>query len=283
MWDTSGAMSSDMRTLLTSGLNGACSEPAWRLSRAFLVGSFGPATKGWCADGFEVTDEGASRIIGAASICQTLIWKNITSVKEALREGVDEETVLWVWGSLQDTMGIFRNSNQPLLGACKRRIHFLRQENRFGWFQIMLQYCIGVMVLVEALKVAKRSDLLRQLHDIRNEVEHESFAILKFGTDNMYYIPAQDIAGSEGNGTAASQSVKLSFIALYAFPHLVVTLAPLLCAVAVLKRRAGEVDCDGFAHLSSIVMGSLEQLPKSSRVARAALRDLEAVVREAVA
>lgn len=114
VWDTSDALASDMRTLLTSGLKGACSEPAWRLSKAFLVGSFAPATEGWCLNEAEVTEERASRIIGAASVCQTLLWKNITSVKEALREGVDEETVLWVWGSLQETVGIFNKAIHPL-------------------------------------------------------------------------------------------------------------------------------------------------------------------------
>ncbi|KAF2450846.1 hypothetical protein P171DRAFT_427131 [Karstenula rhodostoma CBS 690.94] len=282
MWDTADAMSSDMRTLLTSGLNGACSEPAWRLSKAFLVGSFGTATEDWCANGFEVTDEGASRIIGAASVCQTLMWKNITSLKEALREGVDEETVLWVWGSLQETLGMFRKSNRPLLGACERRLHFLSRGNRFGWFQITLQYCIGMMILFEALQVAKRSDLVQQLLDVRKEVEHESFAILKFGTDHVYDMPTQDFIGSEGASISATQSMKLSFMALYAFPHLVVTLAQMMCRVAVQKRRAEELDGAGFAHLSSIVMGSLEQLPKSSRVTRAAMRDLDAVVGEAM-
>ncbi|KAK7186871.1 3-hydroxybutyryl-dehydrogenase [Paraphaeosphaeria sporulosa] len=282
MWDTSDAMTSDMRTLLTSGLNGACSEPAWRLSKAFLVGSFGPATEEWCVNGAEVTDERASQIIGAASVCQTLMWKSITSVKEALREGVDEETVLWVWGSLQETMAIFKKSVQPPLSGCERRIHFLSQRNRFGWFQITLQYCIGVMVLVEALQVAKRSDLAQQLHEIRKQVEHDSFAILKFGTDNIYHMPTRGIAESDGDSTPATQSLKLSFIALYAFPHLVVTLAQLLGRVAVRKRHTGEVDSAAFAHLSSMVMDSLEQLPKSSRAARAAIRGLEATVGEAM-
>lgn len=278
MWDTSDAMTSDMRTLLTSGLNGACSEPAWRLCKAFLVGAFGPATDDWCAKDYEVTEEGASRIIGAASVCQTLMWKNITSLKEALREGVDEETVLWVWGSLQETVRIFEKSIRPLLGACERRIHFLSFGSRYGWFQITLQYCIGMMVLFEALEVAKRSDLAQQLHTVRKGIEHESFAVLKAGTDNMYHIAAQDATDPEGGLVTTAQSMELSFLALYAFPHLVVTLARLLSRVAVQKCRAEGLDRKGFAHLSSIVLGSLEQLPKSSRVVRAGIRDVEGVL-----
>jgi hypothetical protein len=284
MWDTSDAMSSDMRTLLTSGLNGACGEPAWRLSKAFLVGSFVPATEQWSANGFEIDDEGVSQIIGAASVSQTLMWKNITSVKEALREGVDEDTVLWVWSSLQETMGIFRKSARPLLGACERRIHFINQGNRFGWFEVTLQYCVGIMVLVDALEVAKRSDLLQQLFEVRKEVEHESIAVLKFGTDNVYRMRLQGHAiESGGASTRPIETMGMSFVALYAFPHLIVTLAQLMCKGVVHKRHAEELDRQSFAHLTSILTGCLEHLAQSSRAVQSARRALEVLVGGATA
>jgi hypothetical protein len=279
MWDTLDAMCSDMRTLLTSGLNGACGEPAWRLSKAFLVGSFVPVTEQWCADDFEVNDESASRIIGAASVSQTLMWKNITSVKEALREGVDEETVLWVWSSFRETLDIFREAVRGLLGKCERRIHFLSQGNRFGWFEVTLQYCVGIMILADALEVAKRSDLVQQLSEVRKEVEHESIAVLKFGTDNVYRLTLEDdVVGPGGALTMTAQP----FVVLYAFPDLIVTLAQLVCRAVVHKRRAEALDRQGFAHLTSILMSCLEHVAQRSSIVQSARKALDVLIGEAV-
>lgn len=281
MWDTTDAMSSEMRTLLTSGLNGACGEPAWRLSKAFLVGSFGPATEHWHANGFDINDDSASRIIGAASVSQTLFWKNTTSLKEALREGVHEDTVAWVWTSLLEAMSLFRNSTKPLLNACEGRIHFLNQANRFGWFEVTLRYCIGVMALVDALKIAKRTDLLEELLNAQTEVEHESFTVLKFGTDNTYEIPAQNlISGSEETSMSTMESIMLSFIALYASPDHIITLARSLLKVVTHRRREGKMDSSIFNHLFSVVFGAVNQLPETSKAVHSARQDLKALSEE---
>ena len=278
MWDTIDAMSSEMRTLLTSGLNGACSEPAWRLARAFLVGSFIPATEQWSGNGFDVNDESVSKIIGAASVSQTLLWKTITSLKEALREGVHEDTVSWVWNSLQEAMKLFQEPVYPLLDACKKHIHFLNQTNRFGWFEVMLRYCVGIMALVDALEIAKRSDLLHQILDIRTNVEHEAITILKFGTDNNYEIPTRSHAtGSGSTQTTLIGPAGLSFIALYASPDHVVTLARSILRIVVHKRREGKLDNTVFNHLSSVVFGAINQLPETSKSVYSARQDLEAL------
>lgn len=138
-------------------------------------------------------------------------------------------------------------------------------------------------VLADALQVAKRLDLLERLHENGKTVEHEAFAILKFGTDNMYHISTLDVAEYRDASVPTARSMSVPFIALYAFPHLVVTLAQLLGRAAVQKHRVGELGGDGFAHLSSILLDAIEQLPKSSRAMRAARRDLEAVIGEVMA
>ncbi|KAJ4357154.1 uncharacterized protein N0V89_001729 [Didymosphaeria variabile] len=278
IWDTSDSLSSDMRTSLTSGLNGACSEPAWRLARAFLVGSFTPSTERWLTNGFDINDENASRIIGAASVSQVLMWKNVTSLKEALREGVDEGTVLWVWNSLQDTVSIFRNSIRPLLGLCERRIQFLGQAVRLCWFEVTLRYCVGVMVLLDALEVAKRSDLLEQLLEVRDEVEHESFAVLKFGMDNVYRIPTQGHLDTEVASLIPREPMEIPFVTLYAFPRHVVTLVQLVCRGIVQKRHEEKLDRNVFAHLASMLVDSLALLPRNLKEIGSARRGLEAMV-----
>ncbi|KAL1612150.1 hypothetical protein SLS60_000373 [Paraconiothyrium brasiliense] len=279
MWDTSDSLSSDMRTSLTSGLNGACSEPAWRLARAFLVGSFAPGTERWLANGFDLNDENASRIIGAASISQVLMWKNVTSLKEALREGVGEDTVLWVWNSLQDTISIFRKSIRPLLGMCEKQIHFLSQTNRLCWFEITLRYCVGIMVLLDALEVAKRSDLLEQVLEVRNEVEHDSFAVLKFGIDNVYRIPTRgDIHDSEVASLIRRKPMEIPFVVLYAFPQHVVTLAQLVSKAIVQRCHEKKLERSVVAHLASILVDSLDLLPCNSKEIGSARRQLQILV-----
>jgi hypothetical protein len=285
MWDTSDALYSDMRTSITSGLNGACAEPAWRLSRAFLVGAFAASTEQCNAhtNTNTMTDDTASRIVGGASISQVLMWKNITSVKEALREGVDEDTVTWVWDSLIETIRIFRESIQPLLRDCEGQIHFLSQTNRFCWFEVTLRYCVGVRILLDALEKAKRSDLLEELVQVRNEVEREAFAVLKFGIDNVYRIPAQDPVFEPGALTMfPTEPVETSFVTLYAFPHHVVTLAQTMCRVVFRKFREEGLDGSVFDHLCAVLSKSLMQLPQNFKGLDAARRDLETSIRIAM-
>lgn len=278
-WDVADALSSGMRTSLTSGLNGACAEPAWQLTRAFLFSSFVPATKAWLVDGFEVEDDSASRVIGAASVCQVYTWKIVTSLKEALREGVDEETVLLVWGSLLETLTIFRRSIRPLLTSCEKHIHFLSQENRFRWFETGLNYYVGMMVLFEVLEIAKRSDFVQQLVEVREEVEHEAFAILKFGTENAFHILrcGQNLA-LDGTSPIPAEPMDIAFVGLYGFPHHLVTLTQLLCGIIVQRRQKAALSERVFAHLSLILVTVLEKLPDSLKVVRSARRDLQAVM-----
>jgi hypothetical protein len=154
LWDTSSSLSLGHRTSLTSGLKGACSEPTWRLVESFLVGYFTPRSEFWRTEGVEVTNEVAYEIIAGAIVCKTYIWKNITSLKEALREGVDEDSMPHAWNALLEVLKIYKISIRPLLHACERRLHFLDQHVRLNWFGVKLKYCLGIFVLVDALEAA---------------------------------------------------------------------------------------------------------------------------------
>lgn len=280
IWDTSCSLTLNFRTSLTSGLKGACAEPAWRLARSFLVGSFHPETEDWRANGFELCDDIASKIISAAAVSNLYIWKNITSLKEALREGVDENSVLFAWKSLLDAIHIFKTSIRPLIDMCERRIHFLDQVRRLNWYEVSLKYYLGILVLVNTLQAAGRDDLLLGVAEARGNAEHESFNVLKFGLENTYTIcgPGGDSnAGPNAVGSTEfpEKTITASFIAIDPYPQYVVESVLLMSKVADQPYWQGKIKHETYIHLSSILRNALEQLPQSSKSVQAARESLQ--------
>lgn len=280
MWDTSNSLNLNLRTSLTSGLNGACSEPAWRLARTFLVGSFHPETEHWRINGFEVSDEVASQIITAAAICKLYVWKNITSLKEALREGVDEESVLFVWKALLDAIDIFKNSIRPLLNNCERRLHFMDQLIRRSWYEVNLEYYLGILVLINTIEAANRSDLLLQITEARQDAEHESFNVLKFGIESTYTIhgPGGDSSTAERLDASTefpAEPITASFVAIDPQPSHVVDSVFLMNEVISREYRRGKIKHGTYSYLSSTLTKALGQLPQSSKCIRAAQETLQ--------
>lgn len=280
MWDTSSSLTLNLRTSLTSGLNGACSEPAWRLARSFLVGSFHPETENWRTNGFEVSDEVACQIISAAAVCKLYVWKNITSLKEAFREGVDEESVLFVWKALLHAIDIFKTSIRPLLSNCERRLHFIDQLYRLSWYQVNLQYYLGILVLVNAIEGANRSDLLSQVTEARQDAERESFNVLKFGIENTYTIykskeDSNTASRFEATTDAPGKSITASFIAIDPYPNHVVVSVLLMNNVFSREYHQGKIKAAAYSYLSSTLLNALGQLPQSSKTTKTAQKILQ--------
>ncbi|KAK7755324.1 hypothetical protein SLS62_002550 [Diatrype stigma] len=281
-WDTSSSLSLNLRTLLTSGLNGACSEPAWRLARTFLLGSFHTRTEPCRTNGFEPSDEVAYQVITAAGVCKLHVWKNITSLKEALREGVEETTVLFVWKALREAMDIFEASFRPLLNKCERRLHFMNQLNRLCWYEVNLRYYLGLLLLGNAIEMADRSDLLSQIAKTILDAEHEIFNVLKFGIDNTYTIPGPG-PGTDVNNMSTLDAISdlpekpitASFIAIDPHPNLVVDSVLLVNKVVSHRYRQGEITHDAYSYLSAILLKALGQLPQSSKSVHAARESLQ--------
>ncbi|KAF2796717.1 hypothetical protein K505DRAFT_406193 [Melanomma pulvis-pyrius CBS 109.77] len=266
MWDTSSSLTLNFRTSLTSGLKGACSEPAWRLARSFLC--------------FEASDEAASRVISAAAVCKLYVWKNIASLKEALREGVDEDGVLFAWNALRDAMDIFKTTIRPLLNNCERRLHFLDQVSRLSWYEVSSQYYLGILVLVDAIEAADRSDLLPGVTEARQDAEHESFNVLKFGVESTYTFhgPGEDPnVASKFDGTTdlPRRPMTASFVAIDPYPHHVVDSVLLMGKVIGRKYRQGKIKQGAYSHLSSTLLDALGQLPQSSKSVQAARANLQ--------
>jgi hypothetical protein len=279
-WDTSNSMILNLRSSLTSGLKGACLEPAWRLARGFLVGSFHARSEDWRKKSFEVSDEIAPQIIAAAAVCRLYTWRTIASVKEALREGVEETDVLFAWDNILDALDLFKETIHPLLSACERRLHFLGQVERLNWYEVVLHYYLGILLLADAIEAANRPDLLSQLTETRLEAEQESFNAIKFGLESKYtiYGPLEESCSTLDVNLIAyptGQPITISFVAIDPYPQHVVASVRLMKQAISRKYRQGNIKQEAYSHLSSTLLKALEQLPQSSKMVQSARASLQ--------
>ncbi|KAI9730322.1 MAG: hypothetical protein M1818_008225 [Claussenomyces sp. TS43310] len=270
-WDTSSSMTLNIRSSLTSGLKGACLEPAWRLARSFLVGGFRARSENWCEKGFEVPDEIAAQIISAAAVCRIYTWKTIASVKEALREGVEETDTLFAWSALLDALDVFKTIIHPLLSICERRLHFLGQVERLSWYEVVLHYYLGILILADTVEDASRPDLLLQLTETRLDAEQESFNVLKFGLESKYTFEGP--LGGSHNASNADLSaysfghpITTSFVAIDPYPQYVLASVRLMQKAISRKFRQGNIQDEAYSYLSSTLLKAIEQLPQNSRM-----------------
>jgi hypothetical protein len=269
MWDTSMSLTSDFRTSLTSGLKGACSEPTWRLVKAFLFGSFVPRAEQWRGEDFEPTEKVIDEIVSAASICKTYVWKNITSLKEALREGVHDDGVLFAWKALLDAIDIFNTYIRPLLKSPELRPDCLDQRLRLKWYQVNLQYNLGILFLINSLEDAARSDLLQEIVAMKKDTEREAFTVLKLGLETSYTIagPMED----EVSDDLHRSTITVTLIAIDPDPQYVVDCVTLIHKSIRLQYGRNEVSYDMYSSSLSILLQTLRQLPQSSRSVQVAL------------
>jgi len=257
VWDTSNALILNIRSSLTSGLKGACLEPVWRVVRAFLVGSFHAKSEDWRKRSVEISDHMASQIVAAAAICTTYTWRTIASVKEALREGVEEDDLLFSWNAVLDAFDIFKATVQPLLSSCERRLHFLGQAERLSWYQVVLHYHLGILILFDTMEAASRSDLLSQIPHKRPEAEQESFNVLKFGLESKYVIFGP--LGSVG------QRISVSFVAIDPNPKYIAASVQLMTKAFSRRYQEGSVTDEVHSSLLSTLREVSDQLARASR------------------
>ena len=281
-WDTSNSLTLNIRSSLTSGLKGACLEAPWRLAKAFLAGSFQPRTEEWQRKGFEVSDDVVHQVISALAICQIYTWRTIASLKEALREGVEEDTLLFAWKSVLDAFEIFKTTIHPLLSNCERQLHFLSQVTRLCWYETVLHYYLGILILTDALETANRLDLLSQLTNTWLEAEHECFNVIKFGLESKYTIdkprtdPTNACHGLLASSSPARRAIITSFVAIDPYPHHVVASVRLINKTISRKYRHGDMKYEVYSYLSSILLKALKQLPQGSKTVQAARENLQA-------
>lgn len=300
-WDTASSVTLEFNSSLTTGLKGACAEPAWVLARAFLVKSFHARTEAWRATRFEMTDAIASEIISAAGICRTYLWRNVASVKEALREGVDDESVSVAWAALHDAVEVFRSTIEPLMRHCERQLHFLSQANRLNWYLMVLHHHLGILILVHALEAANRADLLTSIHEARLEAEHAILNVLDFGLKSAYTIlagpgtthPSASLLhepytpsslGTSSTSPPASSTteprLEISFIGIDPCPDHTLAAVQLTYMAIHRKYRQQTISREVHANLSHTLLRAVDQLPRGSKSVSTVRQNMQQMVHE---
>ncbi|KAK2058037.1 hypothetical protein LY76DRAFT_684328 [Colletotrichum caudatum] len=216
--------------------------------------------------GLKATDETARKVLSGAAVGSVSVWKSITSLKEALREGVGEDGLLLTWKSLLDAIDVYRASVCPLLNTCERQLHYLDQERRLCWFEASLQYHLGILTMVDALRAAHRSDLLAQVLDLGRDTESEIFSLLRFGTDSTYTIRrAREAAPTRGlaeTTDAPPSTITTSLITVYPLISRVIDSVALTKRVVDLKHTQGTISDDVYSYLCSVLTKALGRLPQ---------------------
>lgn len=282
-FDTSASLTLNFRSSLTSGLHGVTSESSWRVLR-MGANSFHSRTAEWRKSTFEISDRTASEIIAAASAMKLYVWKTIAVLKEALREGDEEDKVQEAWSCFVEALELFQATFRSLLNACERRLPFLGQVERLNWYEVMLHYHLGVLMLVDAVEAAERTDLLSQLTEKRLDAEREVFNAIKFGLEStltIYPWPRGDAQSvSELDTPSSDQSISATFVQIDPYPHHMVAGVQLMNKVVGREFRQGKIKVEAYRYLKSTLLKTLEQLPATSKSVQAARQQLHASMSE---
>ncbi|KAK7897674.1 hypothetical protein LTR67_004304 [Exophiala xenobiotica] len=261
-FDTSSSLTLNFRSSLTSGLHGVGSESAWRVLR-MGAHSFRTRTQDWRTPSFEVSHDTASQIIAAAAACKVYVWKMIAVLKEALREGDEEEKVEQAWAAFIESVDVFQDGFRPLLNACGQRLHALSQVERLNWYEVMLHYHLGILMLVDAVGAAVRNDLLRQLTEHRLDAEREVVNALKVGLESTIVI--RSTAAIQPISAEAPVSITASFVQIDPYPHHIVAGVQLMNKVISRDYRLGNINLEKYRYLESTLLKALEELPPTSK------------------
>lgn len=143
-FDTSSSLTLNTKSLLSPGLNlGLGEEPSWRLVRT-CTNVFHEETEAWRAQGTHITEEKANQIIASAAAWKLFVWKAAALVKEALREGKEEETVQMAFDTAVDAINQYSLTYHDLLTACERRIQFFGHRTKLRWCKYITLYIYHV-------------------------------------------------------------------------------------------------------------------------------------------
>jgi hypothetical protein len=282
-FDTSASLSLNLRSTLTSGLHGVETETCWRTLKMGAE-SFRTRTEGWRRNPFAMTEDEVLQVIAAAAAAKMYVWKWVSVMKEALREGSEEEKLQRAWLSFLESIDLFRDTFRVLLNDCQRRLPFLGQVERLNWYELMLHYHLGILILVDAMEVAERTDLLSQFTDTRLEAEHELFNTLKFGLESQYTIngasrPNDDPLSPTTLAPEQASTITASFVAIDPYPHHVVAAAQLMNKVVSREYDQSKIKPEAYKYLNGTLLECLEQLPQTSKSVQAARQHLLASIR----
>lgn len=181
---------------------------------------------------------------------------------------------MFVWRSLLDAINIFKISIRPLFNKCKRKLHFLDQLTRLGWYDVYLEQYLGILVLIDTVEAARRFDLLTQVSEVREEAEHESFNVLRFGMESTYTIHGFRKPASTTKDFP-KQCITASLISIDPYPNHVVDIVLLMDKGISCQYREGKVNHTTYSNLFSTLHKALGQLTQSSKSVHTAREELE--------
>jgi hypothetical protein len=122
----------------------------------------------------------------------------------------------------------------------------------------MVHYHLSLLIMIDAIEIARRTDILEQLSITKSEVEGGALNCLLFGLNNQFTIPKRE-------GAVQDSVVKVPLIAIDPYPHHVLATVQLLWKGIERDYEAGQHDQGTFAHIRSILLRTLELLPQSSK------------------
>ncbi|KAH7305201.1 hypothetical protein B0I35DRAFT_400396 [Stachybotrys elegans] len=269
-FDTSASLTLNSRPFLCSGLLGFGSELPWRLVRT-TSRLFVETVQQWHQTGREITDERANQIIAAAATWKLLGWKLTANFKEALGDGHDESEIHKAFVMVLESIKEFDTIYRSPLEECQRKIQFLGQKTRLRWFSLMLHYHLSILMLVDAIEVTGRHDLLQDLADVSTRAENTVMNTLAFGlfTDITVAQPAG--ASNPGPSTTRQTSgCRVPIISIDPYPHHIVAGVQLVRKSIDRDVQTGKIAEETYHDLLSTLERVLQHLPQTSKSVQAA-------------
>lgn len=122
----------------------------------------------------------------------------------------------------------------------------------------MLHYHLGILIMIDAIETARRTDILDGLIITRSEAEGSTMNCLVFGLSNHFIIPQR-------KGETKDTLVTVPLLAIDPYPHHVVVAVRLLWLGIERDYETGKVDLGTLENLQSILLQTLDLLPQTSK------------------
>uniref|UniRef100_A0A093XSM8 Putative transporter C11D3.18C n=1 Tax=Talaromyces marneffei PM1 TaxID=1077442 RepID=A0A093XSM8_TALMA len=284
-FDTSSSLTLNTKSLLSPGLSlGLEQEPSWRLVRT-CTNVFHEETEAWRAQGIHITEERANQIIASAASWKLFVWKAAALVKEALREGREDETVQVAFDTAVDAINQYSLTYHDLLIACERRIQFFSHKTKLRWYELILHYNLSILVMLDAVEIAGRMDLLEKLKVVKADAEGSLFNCLIFGLNNHYLVPRRpageeqhgiQLAEEDGRAAALELTRKVPLIAIDPYPHHVVAGVRILWKAVERDLENDWLDYGVAEHMQDTMLNALKLLPQASKSVQTVRQQAEA-------
>ncbi|KYG50053.1 hypothetical protein M433DRAFT_579 [Acidomyces richmondensis BFW] len=275
-FDTSASLTLCSRPMLSAGLFGIESEASWRLVRSCRK-IFHEAAEEWRQPGFELTDFKANQVIAAGSTWKLLVWKMTAIFKEAIGDGHDEIEVARALSAVTEAITQWNCTFRDLLTACQKRIHFLNQETKLRWYELMLHYHLAILLSVDIVDATERFDLLPQLIAHRNEAESWVLNCLDFGLNNTFTLRVRRRSVKNFSESEVS-SVTVPIISIDPYAHHVVAGVQLLRKAIRRDYTCNKISEGVCNNLLITLKRALQHLPSGSKSVQVARADLESEI-----